>query len=91
MHGKFCETCNRLRLTAQGSLKPCLCFGESIDLWKILRVGSKDVRRDVQGNEEVRIQVKEAVIHAAWEKPKSHRFEKEKEITEVGKMVQIGG
>lgn len=91
MHGKFCGTCNRIRLTARGRLKPCLCFGKSIDLSKILRAGGRPGKRDVQEDEEARIQVKEALSLAVREKPESHRFEEEKEITEYGKMAQIGG
>ncbi len=37
LHGKFCSGCNRLRLTAQGKLKPCLCFEEEVDVMEILR------------------------------------------------------
>lgn len=37
IHGKFCGSCNRLRLTSQGKLKPCLCFGEEMDLRSIVR------------------------------------------------------
>lgn len=25
MHGVFCESCNRIRMTSQGMIKPCLC------------------------------------------------------------------
>ena len=37
IHGKFCGSCNRLRLTSRGKLKSCLCFGEDVDLMQILR------------------------------------------------------
>ena len=30
IHGKFCESCNRVRLTAQGYLKLCLCYDKGI-------------------------------------------------------------
>ena len=30
--GKFCNSCNRLRLTSHGKLKPCLCFADSINI-----------------------------------------------------------
>ena len=32
IHGKFCDTCNRVRLTAEGYLKLCLCYDEGEDL-----------------------------------------------------------
>ncbi len=37
IHGKFCDSCNRVRLTAQGYLKLCLCYDKGIDLRQILR------------------------------------------------------
>jgi cyclic pyranopterin phosphate synthase len=40
-HG-FCETCNRLRLTSEGFLKPCLSYDLGVDLRKLLRSGAKD-------------------------------------------------
>jgi cyclic pyranopterin phosphate synthase len=33
----FCETCNRLRLTSRGLLKPCLSSETSLDLCRLLR------------------------------------------------------
>ena len=38
----FCNTCNRLRLTASGSLKPCLLSNVSEDLKTPLRSGGAD-------------------------------------------------
>ncbi|MEE8886651.1 MAG: GTP 3',8-cyclase MoaA [Eubacteriales bacterium] len=37
IHGKFCSSCNRIRLTSTGKLKPCLCYGETVDLMPALR------------------------------------------------------
>ena len=37
MHGKFCASCNRVRLTSTGFLKTCLCYEDGVDLRKILR------------------------------------------------------
>ena len=36
---KFCENCNRIRLTADGKIKPCLHSNDEIDLKKTLREG----------------------------------------------------
>ncbi len=41
----FCETCNRLRLTASGKLRACLLSDEQIDLREPLRKGCSD--RDI--------------------------------------------
>ncbi|MFH1114654.1 MAG: GTP 3',8-cyclase MoaA [Pseudomonadota bacterium] len=35
--GHFCGTCNRLRLTARGTLRPCLLSGQEIDVRGALR------------------------------------------------------
>lgn len=82
MHGKFCGNCNRLRLTSMGKLKPCLCFGDSIDLRKILRESGEE------GIDELLYQ---AVCEAVSMKPEQHRFEALSDITEQKKMIQIGG
>ena len=82
MHGKFCGSCNRIRLTSQGKLKPCLCYGESIDLREILEVTDKELRSILlQGN------IEEAVSG----KPEAHCFESLLNVTETREMIQIGG
>ncbi len=40
--GSFCRACNRLRLTAEGRIKPCLHSDEEIDLRGPLREGALD-------------------------------------------------
>ncbi len=35
--GHFCGTCNRMRLTAKGTLRPCLMSSDEIDIKKVLR------------------------------------------------------
>ncbi len=42
MSHKFCQSCNRIRLTSEGLLKPCLGSNEGIDLRKPLREGLTD-------------------------------------------------
>jgi cyclic pyranopterin phosphate synthase len=58
----FCETCNRLRLTPDGRLKPCLASGAAWDLRALLRTGAGDS------------QIAEAVTRAAAMKPAGRRF-----------------
>lgn len=48
IHGKFCSGCNRIRLTAQGYLKTCLCFSDGADLRAVLRESGQR-RENVQG------------------------------------------
>jgi GTP 3',8-cyclase len=46
----FCEGCNRLRLTADGKLRPCLFSDEEVDLRRPLREGAtvEDIKRLIQ-------------------------------------------
>lgn len=46
IHGKFCSTCNRIRLTSQGHVKSCLCYDEGTDLRSILREGQERPDKD---------------------------------------------
>ncbi len=78
VNAKFCHQCNRIRLTAYGKLKPCLCFGEEIDLKHALLHGQED-------------EIKACIEKAILAKPKEHVFENLQSITEVREMVQIGG
>ena len=78
MHHKFCSSCNRVRLTAAGELKTCLCYEDSIDLKTLLRT---------QGEENVL----EAMRQIIFQKPKEHCFEATGQITEHRRMASIGG
>lgn len=42
MSDHFCDTCNRMRLTAQGGLRPCLHQDAEVDVRKVLRSGGDD-------------------------------------------------
>ncbi|MDR0499850.1 MAG: GTP 3',8-cyclase MoaA [Coriobacteriales bacterium] len=42
----FCSECNRLRLTAEGKLRPCLFNDDEYDLKKALRTGGDEAARD---------------------------------------------
>lgn len=78
IHGKFCDKCNRVRLTSVGELKPCLCFGESVSVRDAARRGDTEA-------------VKKCLMEAVMRKPEMHHFEKSTEVTEQKKMSQIGG
>lgn len=87
MHGKFCDHCNRIRLTSQGKVKPCLCFEENVDLWEIL----KNSEYQSLSQEEKKEKLRPALRRAICMKPENHRFENLNEITEHKKMIEIGG
>lgn len=55
----FCNLCNRMRLTADGKLRPCLFSDEEFDILHLLRSGSDEEIRD-------------AFRTAVRAKPKSH-------------------
>ena len=76
---KFCASCNRVRLTSTGLLKPCLCFDAMLDVRALLRGGC--------GDEELT----EALRNVIHQKPRAHCFDEQTQITERRLMSQIGG
>lgn len=47
MSNPFCDRCNRLRLTAEGTIRSCLLTGGEVDLLGTLRAGSDDVEERI--------------------------------------------
>ena len=80
IHGKFCGSCNRIRMTAEGELKPCLCYNDSVDIREALRTPGCS-------EEQIREQIRKAVLG----KPQMHCFERADQMSEERKMSQIGG
>lgn len=82
IHGNFCHQCNRIRLTADGFLKPCLYYEKGLSLKKLLR--------DNTDSQEILSQMQ----HMIYTKPSGHQFhctdEKEASV-EKRNMSQIGG
>lgn len=79
---KFCSSCNRIRLTSRGFLKPCLCFGDGVDLMTVLRKGISDA------------ELTSLLSEAIEKKPFEHNFEKkikEEDNLEKREMFKIGG
>lgn len=101
IHGNFCGSCNRIRLTSQGKLKPCLCYSDSVDLRGILRkenvnkTAEDSTEKEQNSEEEIqekrKEELKEVIRRAVQRKPARHLFESENEVTERCRMVQIGG
>ena len=91
IHGKFCASCNRIRLTSRGKLKPCLCYGDTVDLMPILRSRSATQKSDSFGDIESEDMLRRAIAEAIAEKPAQHCFEQKDHITEESQMVSIGG
>jgi len=57
----FCENCNRIRLTAEGNLIPCLYFDEALSIAKAVKAG------DIEGASQVLAKVLK-------DKPKENRW-----------------
>jgi cyclic pyranopterin phosphate synthase len=78
----FCPTCNRLRLTADGKLRPCLLADGEVDVMGPLRNGANE--RDVQA----------LLLRAVEHKPERHQLnEGLAPAQSIGTrvMAQIGG
>ncbi|MBW2221498.1 MAG: GTP 3',8-cyclase MoaA [Deltaproteobacteria bacterium] len=75
----FCSTCNRLRLTADGKLRPCLFSDKEFDIRMAMRQGDSD--------EELR-----SLLHTALSnKPEGHAITKPTFKKCAREMVKIGG
>ena len=77
MHGRFCDRCNRLRLTSQGIIKPCLAFAEGVDMRPSLAGTDEDIRS--------------SLMKAVMMKPEKHCFDDDPDNIEKRSMSQIGG
>ena len=74
---KFCDRCNRIRITSDAGLKPCLADSRIIDLKEALDIGKDELTKIMR--------------KAIYEKPKSHHFEDILCEKETKTMNMIGG
>lgn len=75
----FCESCNRIRITADGQLRTCLFSLAETDLRALLRNGATDE------------QLAGAVKAAVWVKEEGHRINEEDFVRPERSMSMIGG
>ncbi|PWT80859.1 MAG: GTP 3',8-cyclase MoaA [Acidobacteria bacterium] len=73
----FCESCNKLRLTCDGKLRPCLGSYQEFDIMKPLRAGATDE------------ELKQFFLDVVDRKPEQHDFRNNYRPNR--KMVAIGG
>lgn len=73
----FCRNCNRIRLTADGKIKPCLNSNVEVDLKPALREGKGSVA--------------ELFRSAIGQKPEKHHMEEMQDAGGNRRMYQIGG
>lgn len=83
IHGRFCDSCNRIRLTSMGFLKSCLCYDTGVDI--------KDLLRSDMAHEQKAKALLEGIRQCILQKPAAHVFSGEGEITEKKAMSAIGG
>ncbi|MBR2675098.1 MAG: GTP 3',8-cyclase MoaA [Mogibacterium sp.] len=76
INDSFCESCNRIRLTSMGYIKPCLCYEDGVFIRPYLEKGDKELK-----------QALEEIIRF---KPAAHCFENIKEVDHHA-MAEIGG
>jgi len=73
----FCESCNKLRLTCDGKLRPCLGSYLEFDIMKVMRAGATDA------------ELRRFFLDVVERKPEMHDF---RESYQPGRMmVAIGG
>lgn len=76
----FCNSCNRIRLTADGKIKPCLLSAKEIDIRKPLRAGATDAM------------LADLLFEAVAAKPRQHSLCRLSGYTGIERrMSQIGG
>ncbi|GBD14867.1 GTP 3',8-cyclase [bacterium HR25] len=75
---QFCASCNRMRLTADGKIRPCLLTDHEVDLKGVLRSGGDDEA------------LRAAILLALRTKPDAHHLW-DGNRPRWRKMIQIGG
>src|SRR6187200_2997437 len=75
----FCDTCNRLRLTAEGMVRSCLFALEETDLREPMRSGASDD------------ELAELIRRAVWTKWSGHRVNHPDFVQPARSMSMIGG
>ncbi len=75
----FCGACNRLRITAEGRIRPCLFSHEEWDIRSMLRDGSDD--REIAAS----------IVDMAWTKQAGHGIDRADFVQPERTMSAIGG
>lgn len=74
----FCEQCNRIRMTADGRIKPCLLSDHEYNIKELLRSGCTDQ------------ELEDYLLNAVWQKPNQHLLNEDGPELHRG-MSKIGG
>ena len=81
----FCKTCNRIRLTSEGKLRPCLFSNMEVDIKQAIRNAKTDnkiIRRKI---------IKNNIREAISIKPEGHKLNEKFSNIDSFKMSKIGG
>ncbi len=81
----FCKTCNRIRLTSEGKLRPCLFSNIEIDIKRAIRNTKADDK--IIRSKIIRNNIGEAISI----KPEGHRLNEKFSNRDSFKMSKIGG
>jgi cyclic pyranopterin phosphate synthase len=76
----FCDSCNRVRITAQGELYPCLGNNDAISLLPLLRAHPDDDQL-----------LRQAIIHTMGIKAKGHDFSEQMNAPQVVRFMSTTG
>lgn len=79
MSAHFCNVCNRLRLSADGHLRPCLLSEETLDVITPMRNGASDT------------ELADRFLQTIWQKKVRHQMDFTRNQVLQTKMVSIGG
>lgn len=74
---QFCSNCNRIRLTADGKIKPCLHSEDEIDILEVVRLFPETIKTEIE--------------KTIFRKPESHLLENDEVVVKSRNMNQIGG
>ena len=81
----FCETCNRIRLTSEGKLRPCLFSNKEVDVKQAIRNAKTDDK--IIRSKIIRNNIEEAINI----KPEGHKLNEKFSNRDSFKMSKIGG
>ena len=81
----FCKTCNRIRLTSEGKLRPCLFSNMEVDIKQAIRNAKTDDK--IIRSKIIRNNIGEAISI----KPEGHRLNEKFSNRDSFKMSKIGG
>lgn len=76
----FCDTCNRVRITAKGELYPCLGQNDAVQLLPVLRAHPDDAEP-----------VRQAIMDSMGIKPYGHDFTHQMEAPQVVRFMSMTG